>query len=77
MRDACEPRGLAGPRGHEVLDLDVGKIADSYRMPRTVIAVFDRDRLHAEQLADEGVESRRRAAAPARGDGSERFGLRR
>src|ERR1700681_4657483 len=63
MENAGEPRRLAAlhAEGHDVLDLEIDRIADPNRVAQAVLAHLDRRSLHAEMLADERSESLHRA----------------
>src|SRR4051812_42580339 len=70
MEHALEAHRLTGldAEGHDVLDLEIDPVPDPDRVPHSVVLHLDRDALDPEHLADEGGETRHRAAELAAED---------
>src|SRR3954469_11375508 len=73
MRYPGEPCRLVRAFRPEILDLDIGEVADPHRVARAVIDELDRSGLHPEHLTDERVECCRGTTALAGADRGERF----
>src|SRR4051812_49159263 len=50
------------PERHDVLDLEVDRVADAHGVPQPIVADLDRRSLHADHLADERRQARHRTA---------------
>ncbi len=77
MEHAVEPHRLAGldPERHDVLDLEVDRVADADAVPQPVVVDLDRRPLDAEHLAHQRRERGHRAAQLAAEDLDELVGL--
>src|SRR5690348_9990422 len=67
MEHALEPDGLAGldSERHDVLDLEVDRLADAHTVPDTVVEDIEGGSFDAQHLADEWRQGGHGAAEPA------------
>src|SRR4051794_30200932 len=70
MEHAVEADRLAGldAERHDVLDLEVDRVADAHAVAQAVVGHLDRRALHAEDLADQGRKCTHRSAELAAED---------
>src|SRR5712691_728101 len=77
VEDARDPSGLSRlhAEGHDVLDLEIDRVADPDAVPESLLAHFDRGSLDAQVLSDERTERLHRATELAAEDAQELLGL--
>src|SRR5436309_13656282 len=77
VEDPRDPRRLLGflAERHDVLDLEVDRVADPDAVPEPVVDDLDRSPLDPQVLADEPAERRHRAAELPAEDAEELLGL--